>query len=567
MRTAIYCRVSGARQKDNTSLPSQESCCREKATALGWDVSEAHVYREVMGGEDLYRPEMDRLWEAIMRHEIDGVVVDVLDRLSRDEGDQASFYNHCDRYGVAIELASQDIDDTEQGRILRTVLGIVARMERVDIRRHTQGGRRRRAAVDGKLFPQHYPLYGYLFTDDTHAAYMPDPETAWVVVRIFAAVADGAPIREVARRLAADGIPTPAQVLAKRGQLPNGWRDPSTSDWNPGSLGRILRHPAYWGEHSAYRWSRAPIKERPAETGITRKVFKQRERALDDPKRIPLPAATCPALISPDLAARAAARLAHNKAESAGHNPDPLATLFRGRAVCAHCGYRMGTSKRPGAINESQRRYRCSSAYAPGRKPCPGGRLTMDAHALDPAAWGDVVAWLSDGKNVARLLADWQRQRKQGQESMASRLAAADAQIAALQARMASAVEAITEVSSAAARAALTAGLDDLAAQLTREQAKREQLVREAADERAYAVGASEMREWARLVSQRADQFTPEQRRDTLRALGAQVTVWRADAVHADGWPQRYKVTLTFSGFGGQPVTLSPAIVSSTCCY
>jgi len=106
-----------------------------------------------------------------------------------------------------------------------------------------------------------------------------------------------------------------------------------------------------------------------------------------------------------------------------------------------------------------------------------------------------------------------------------------------------------------------------LAAQLTREQAKREQLVREAADERAYAVGASEMREWARLVSQRADQFTPEQRRDTLRALGAQVTVWRADAVHADGWPQRYKVTLTFSGFGGQPVTLSPAIVSSTCCY
>ena len=152
MRTAIYCRVSGARQKDNTSLPEQERIGREKAASLGWEISEAHVYREVMGGEDLYRPEMDRLWEAIMRHEIDGVVIDVLDRLSRDEGDQGAFYHHCDRYGVTVEIASEDIDETENGRNLRTLAGMVARMERVDIRRRTQRGRRARAA-EGKLFP------------------------------------------------------------------------------------------------------------------------------------------------------------------------------------------------------------------------------------------------------------------------------------------------------------------------------------------------------------------------------------------------------------------------------
>ena len=91
MRTAIYCRVSTPGQKNTTSLPEQERINREKAAALGWDVSEPHVYHEVEGGEDLYRPHMDRLWDAIMRHEIDGVIVDVLDRLSRDEGDAAAF--------------------------------------------------------------------------------------------------------------------------------------------------------------------------------------------------------------------------------------------------------------------------------------------------------------------------------------------------------------------------------------------------------------------------------------------------------------------------------------------
>ena len=59
------------------------------------------------------------------------------------------------------------------------------------------------------------------------------------------------PIRELARWLEAQGIPTPAQVLAARGQLPNGWRDPTLTSWRPGTLGKILLHPAYAGQHSA----------------------------------------------------------------------------------------------------------------------------------------------------------------------------------------------------------------------------------------------------------------------------------------------------------------------------
>jgi len=48
-------------QENTTSQPEQERLSREKAQRLGWTVSEPHVYHEIESGEDLYRPQMERL--------------------------------------------------------------------------------------------------------------------------------------------------------------------------------------------------------------------------------------------------------------------------------------------------------------------------------------------------------------------------------------------------------------------------------------------------------------------------------------------------------------------------
>jgi site-specific DNA recombinase len=511
---------------------------------------------------------MDRLWDAIIRHEVDAVVVDVLDRLSRDEGDQGAFYHHCDRYGVTVELASQDIDETENGRNLRTLAGISARMERADIRRRTQRGRKARAA-QGKLFPASFPLYGYLWADPAkgqRTRYIVDPETGWVVVLIFERVADGVPIRTLAKQLEAEGIPTPGQVLAERGQLSQG--RPYSAVWRHGTILRILHHPAYIGQHSAYRYQMRAIKERPAETGITRKVRKMRERATDDPMRIALPADACPALVSPELAARVHARLAITKAESAGHNPDPLATLWRGLVICGHCGGKLQTARNSDGPG---RRYKCSNVVVGTdgkRMPCPGGHLTISANVLDPTSWADVVAWLSDEKNVARLLADWQEEGQHSEHSIGTRLDAADAQLAALRGKMDALAESIAETTSRESRLVLQQKLDEYAERVRKEDGKRDRLLREAYEAREYAEAAREVREWVQIVASKAATFTPAEQRETLRALGGVVTVWRADYEHTDGWPQRYKVVLHFTGFrsSGEPMTLPPSatIVTQT---
>jgi DNA invertase Pin-like site-specific DNA recombinase len=555
--TAIYCRVSGPGQRNTTSLPEQERLCREHAATLGWPVSEQHVYHEVMGGEDLYRPQMDRLWESIIRHEIDAVVIDVLDRLSRDEGDVGAFFHHCDRYGVHIEIASEDIDESESGRNMRTLAGMMARMERADIRRRTQRGRRARTAL-GKLFTTSYPLYGYLFADeDTKAAYVVDPETAPIVQRIYAAVAEGIPIRTLAKQLEAEGIPTPGMVLASRGQLPKG--KPVSAYWRHGSITRILHTPAYVGRHSINRWQTESIKTRPAETGITRKVRNQHERAFDDPARVFVPLSVCPALVSEELGARAAARMVITKNASAGRNPDPLATLWRGMSRCGHCGGPLHTGK----TSAGGRRYRCDNIQVDGetghRKRCPGGVVTMTATNLDPVGWGDVVEWLSNEKNMARLLKDWQDTRAQGERSIASRLNAADAQLATLRAKMNALTEAVSEQGNREARQALQEKLSQVGEQLTREQVKRERLLSEAVDASAYVEASHDVAAWARLVAKSAASFTEEEKRECLRALGAEVEVWRADYVHPDGWGQRYKITLNFVGFsGGGQATILP---------
>jgi site-specific DNA recombinase len=483
-------------------------------------------------------------------------VIDVLDRLSRDEGDQGAVYHHADRYGVQIELASEDIDETDQGRNLRTLSGIMSRMERVEIRRRTQRGRKARVA-SGKMLAGAFPLYGYLWADPDkgeRTRYIIDPETAPVVVRIFNMIANGATIRQVSQVLEQEGVPTPFQVLADRGQLPKGRT--ASPIWFGGAIRRILTHPAYWGEHTAYRWREVATKIRPAETGITRKVKRTSERDTDDPERVALPDA-CPPLVSKELAERVRAQLARNKENNPGRLADPLETVFRGMVVCGHCGGKMFTA--PGSAGH---RYYCRSRIAKtqggGTLPmsCPGGWVSMHASALDPAGWADVRVWLENEDNVRSLLAEWEQDQQSAENSIASRVEAVEATIRTLRDKMNRLAETIADTSDRESRRVLQEKLDTYAAQARKEDGKRERLMREARDAVEHAREEREVREWVSVVSSKAATASREEQVAALLALGAHVTIWRVDHVHEDGWPQRHKIELRFTGFTGQLVTL-----------
>ena len=165
-------------------------------------------------------------------------------------------------------------------------------------------------------------------------------------------------------------------------------------------------------------------------------------------------------------------------------------------------------------------------------------------------------AWLSDEKNVSRLLAEWEREEKSVENSAMARLEAVAANTARLRVSMNNLAESIAETSSREGRQPLQEKMELYAGQLRKEDAKRERLMAEASAAVDHAKDAHDIREWVSVVASRADSFTPLEQVTALHALGAQVTVWNENYVHEDGWPQRYKITLHFTGFTGQPVTL-----------
>jgi hypothetical protein len=260
--------------------------------------------------------------------------------------------------------------------------------------------------------------------------------------------------------------------------------------------------------------------------------------------------------VSLELAQAARARLTANKAESAGRNPDPLATIWRGIIICGHSGQHLYTSNRSDGYG---RLYTCHSRRAgPDGQPvlCPGGSVNANARVLDPAAWADVVAWLSDDANVTRLLADWDHERTRGADSLTSRLDALDATTATLRGKMANLAETIADTSDRESRAVLQATLDSYAAQVRTQGEKRAKLLQEAAQASEHAAQKVAVRQWVQLVATEAADFTPAEQVTILRALGAELTLWREDYMHPDGWPKRYKIVLHFTGFTGQPVVL-----------
>jgi hypothetical protein len=195
------------------------------------------------------------------------------------------------------------------------------------------------------------------------------------------------------------------------------------------------------------------------------------------------------------------------------------------------------------------------------RAPCPGGSYAMSANLIDPAGWRDVLDWLSNPANVEDLIADWLERSTTKQASAASRLAAADKTIAGLQRTMRELGHDIAEAKHEASKRTLRGTLDEYAAQLEMEEGKRARILQESTDADAQAAAAASFRDWVAAIATEAPTFDRAEQRDTLRALGARLTVWKQGGQPV-GWPQRYQIDLLFTGWTGAPVTLPPSTQS-----
>jgi site-specific DNA recombinase len=357
VRVAIYARVSTEAQEARGTIGSQLAVLRSRVAAEGEELV-AEFCDDGYSGARLDRPGLDGLRDAAEAGLLDGVWCLSPDRLARAYAYQVIVLDELARLGVAVRFADAPaLDDDPQARLLTQVQGVIAEYERAKIAERYRRGKLWRSR-SGEVISWKQP-YGYRriprsAAGPAHLAAF-EPEAA-VVRRIFDDyVAGGHSMRELTRRLNADGVPSPTGKPV----------------WGVSTLGRLLRNEAYVGRVYYNRTELVPT------TGPGRRPTRQRPRARDEWVQIAVPA------IVPDDVFEAAQRVSRDNAQWSPRRAEPGQWLLRGLLKCGTCGVGVNCHKMRGRNGTFHRYYYCRN-HDPLRaggeqRRCPERNIRSDA--------------------------------------------------------------------------------------------------------------------------------------------------------------------------------------------
>jgi DNA invertase Pin-like site-specific DNA recombinase len=139
-RVAIYARVSTIHQGQDPGLQTRE--LREYAERRGWTVTSEYVDIGISGTKEK-RPELDRLMSDAHRRRFDAVIVWKFDRFARSVSHLLRALESFKAQGIEFVSFSEQLDtSTPAGKLVFTVLGAVAELERSLIVERVRAGMR-----------------------------------------------------------------------------------------------------------------------------------------------------------------------------------------------------------------------------------------------------------------------------------------------------------------------------------------------------------------------------------------------------------------------------------------
>ena len=151
MRAAIYARVStvGNGQSPEMQLRDFGEYCQRR----GWTVADGCEYVDVgISGAKANRPELDRLMVDAHRRKFDVVVVWKFDRFARSVSHLLRALETFQALGIEFVSLTEGVDtSTPAGKMVFTVLGAVAELERSLIAERVKAGLRNARAKGKRL--------------------------------------------------------------------------------------------------------------------------------------------------------------------------------------------------------------------------------------------------------------------------------------------------------------------------------------------------------------------------------------------------------------------------------
>lgn len=409
VRAVLYARVSTQEQADHGySLRQQLDRLRDYAAGEGYEVLEA-IEDPGYSGSFLDRPGLDRVRDLVEAGGVDVVLAQDADRISREPGDRALLDGEFSRHRTRLFALNDWGDDSHQGQLLEFMQDWIGKGESLKLTERSRRNSRRKVSEGRLLGSSPLPRYGFQYARDNEggrAVYEADPATMPVVVRVFGMLADGYAVKDVARTLDNDGIPTPR----------NGW------EWSRRTLREMALKDVY-RPHTVAELEQivsAPVLaglEPSRSYGVmwsgrvkTRKVSNTKRLRENPPpdQWIPVPVPLDGSGLTRELVDRARLTLAGNCTPA--KVGDRTFELAKGILRCEHCGRAMVAFARDKGGPERIPYYRCDS---PSRKgaPCPN-RKSHRADDVEQRAWG-MVAGQIDGEDefLARLAARYEERK------------------------------------------------------------------------------------------------------------------------------------------------------------
>ena len=229
MKTAIYARYSPGPRQTDQSIEGQVRVCKAFCEQKGLEVVGEYCDRHISGRTD-NRPEFQRLIADSKAGLFDAVVVYKTDRFARNKYDSAIYKSELKRNGVKIFYAAEAIPDGPEGIILESLMEGLAEYYSAELAQKIKRGMHENA-LKGKSNGPGCPL-GYRVNPETRR-YEEDPETAFVVRKIFELYNARATNAEICQYLNDQGL-----------------RTSQKNAFNKNSVNRIILNRKYLGEYS-----------------------------------------------------------------------------------------------------------------------------------------------------------------------------------------------------------------------------------------------------------------------------------------------------------------------------
>ena len=391
MRAAIYARVCSERQEKERTIGSQLEALRAYAAQNGMEIVEEFT-DEGYSGARLDRPALDRMRDLAERRSFEVLLTYCTDRLARKFVLQALILEELERFGVKTIFLEGGAADDPLSKLTHQITGAVAEFERTKITERYRRGKLYRARC-GEIVSPDVP-FGYMKIprrDGVPAhAEIQEPE-AVIVRRIFDSyVKESLTVRQIAKQLTLDRIPTPRNV----------------GQWSWSAVDRILREEAYIGTYYYNRKHCVPVE---GSYGKKRQRFKCTLR----PKEEWIPISVPPII---DLATfhAAAGRARENEAFSP-RNLQEGGYLLRKLVRCGRCGCSCSALTSKQTYNEQ---VHCSHYYSCLRttsgflkqERCSQRRIRADV--LDELVWEEVSTRLQDPALVMEAYQDHKTHRR-----------------------------------------------------------------------------------------------------------------------------------------------------------